>query len=57
MPLRPGRSKAIISQTIKEALESYKKTGKFGNSRPKDLAHARRQIIAAAYAKAGLGRA
>jgi hypothetical protein len=52
MPMKKGSSRKVISQNIKEGMHSYKRTGKFGNSRPKSTKKAQKQIIAAAMATA-----
>ena len=52
MPLKKGSKKSVISHNIGEMLSSYKKTGKIGNTTPKDMAHARKIASAAAYSKA-----
>lgn len=52
MPLRSGAGRSTISGNIKEMLDSYKKTGKIGNTTPKNMAHARQIAAAAAYNKA-----
>ena len=52
MPLKTGSSKATISSNISECLSSYKKTGKIGNTTPKNLVHARQICAAAAYSSA-----
>ena len=52
MPLKEGGSQKVISQNIGECLRSYRKTGKIGDTTPKNSAHAREICAAAAYAKA-----
>jgi len=52
MPLKGGSSKATISSNISECMSSYKKTGKIGNTTPKNAAHARKICAAAAYSTA-----
>lgn len=51
-PLREGGSQKVISQNIAECLRSYRKTGRIGNSRPKNSKEAREQCAAIAYGKA-----
>lgn len=53
MPLIPGKSKKVQDQNFREAWASYKKTGKFGNTTPRNDAHARRIITAAVLGTAG----
>ncbi len=53
MPMKVGKGKKVISQNIKEGMDSYKAKGTFGNSKPKSAKAAQKQIIAAAYSKAG----
>ena len=52
MPLKKGSSRATISSNIEECISSYKKTGKIGNTTPKNMAHARKICAAAAYGSA-----
>ncbi len=53
MPLSKGKSKKVISQNIREMIDTWKETGKIGNTRPKSIAQAKRIASAAAYSKAG----
>ena len=53
MPLKPGRSQATISFNIQEMMRSYEKTGKIGNTKPRNKKDALRIAQAAAYQKAG----
>lgn len=53
MPLKSGKSKKTISNNIREMIRAYKKTGKIGHTRPKNLKHALKIASAAAYSKAG----
>jgi hypothetical protein len=52
MPMLKGKSRKTISKNIREAMHSYKRTGKFGTSRPKSARKAQKQIIAAALSTA-----
>lgn len=49
MPLEKGRSKKVQSQNIKEMMDAYGKTGKIGNTRPRNRKHAQKIAIAASY--------
>ena len=52
MPLKHGSSKKTISSNIRECIMSYKKSGKVGNTHPKNLKHAMSICSAAAYTTA-----
>ena len=56
MPLKSGSSQKVIQENIRELVNSWKKTGKIGNSRPENEEEAIRQATAIAYAKAGKSR-
>jgi len=56
MPLKPGKSRKTVSENIAEMMRSYEKTGKIGNTHPKNKAAALKQAQAIAYDKAGLTR-
>lgn len=56
MPLKKGKSQKAISANIKTEMESYKKSGKIGKSKPKSEEKARKQAIAIALSKAGKKR-
>jgi hypothetical protein len=56
MPLKKGSSKKIIGANIGEMVKSFKRTNKLGTSKPKSLAAATRQAVAAAFKKAGKPR-
>lgn len=53
MPLKKGKSRKTISSNIKEVVDSYKKSGKIGTSKPKSKKAAIKQAVAIAYTKAG----
>jgi hypothetical protein len=53
MPLKKGSSSKIVSSNIGEMVKSFKKTGKIGESSPKDIKQALRQATAIAYSSAG----
>lgn len=52
MPLKPGSDQSTISANISEMMESYKRTGKIGNSTPANADEARKQATAIAHDKA-----
>ena len=52
MPLKSGSSKSTISSNIRECIMSYKKSGKIGNIKPRNLKHAMSICQAAAYSTA-----
>jgi hypothetical protein len=51
MPLKPGKKN--VSKNIKELVDSYKKSGKIGTSRPKSKKAAVKQAVAISLKKAG----
>lgn len=53
MPLRKGKSKKTISKNIAELVNTFKKKGKIGNSKPKSKKAAIKQAVAIALNKAG----
>lgn len=55
-PLMRGHSPRTISDNIREMLETYKRTGKIGRMRPRDMGHARRIAAAIAEEKARGGK-
>jgi hypothetical protein len=48
MPLKEGRSKKVVGQNIKEMVNTYRKTGRIGESRPSSPADASKQATAIA---------
>ena len=56
MPLKKGSSKGVISSNIRECIMSYKKSGKIGSIKPRNLAHAMKICSAAAYSTARKGK-
>lgn len=56
MPLDSGKSQKTQDKNFSEMWKSYKKTGKIGNTKPRNDAHARRIITAAVKQKAGVTR-
>jgi len=55
MPLKSGGDRATISGNIEEMLHKYKATGRIGNTKPRNAAHARLIASAAAYTKSRKG--
>lgn len=51
MPLKKGKSKKTRSANIAEMMRSWKKTGKIGNTTPRDAQHAMQIATAAAFTK------
>jgi hypothetical protein len=56
MPLEKGKSKKTVSKNIGELVDSYKQTGKIGNTRPASKAKAVKVATAIAMKKAGKAR-
>ncbi len=52
MPLKKGKTKKTIQQNIDEMLASWRKTGKIGNTKPRNQRHAIQIASAAAHTKA-----
>jgi hypothetical protein len=52
MPLKTGKSKAVISSNIKELVGKYEKTGTIGTSKPTSKKRAIKQSVAISYSKA-----
>lgn len=57
MPLQKGSSRKVMSQNIKEVVDSYKQTGRIGTSHPKSKKKAIKQAVAIAYSEARRSRA
>ncbi len=49
MPLKKGKSKRTIRANIRELMHSFKRTGKIGTSKPKNMLEARRQAVRIAF--------
>lgn len=49
MPLEKGSSSETRSKNVREMVDSYKSTGRIGNSRPASNRKAIKQAVAAAY--------
>ncbi len=49
MPLEKGKGAKKRAKNIKELMDGFKKTGKIGNSSPKDKTAAVKQAVAIAY--------
>lgn len=56
MPLKAGKSQKIISKNIQEMMRSFEKTGRIGNTRPKNKKEALRIAQAAAFTKSRAGK-
>ena len=52
MPLKSGSSDTTVSVNIAELMRAYERTGRIGNTRPKNKAHARPIATAIALDKA-----
>lgn len=53
MPLKKGSSQKTVSKNIKETVDSWKSSGKIGNSHPKSKKKAVKQAVAISLKKAG----
>ena len=51
MPLKSGKSNKVKSENIQEMVDSWKSTGKIGNTTPKSKSQAIRIATAVAYTK------
>ena len=56
MPLKPGRSRKVVSENIGEMVRKYKKSGSIGTSKPASKGNAVKQAVAIALSKAGKAR-
>ena len=56
MPLKPGRSRKVVSENIGEMVRKYKKSGSIGTSKPASKGKAVKQAVAIALSKAGKAR-
>lgn len=52
MPLKKGKSQKTISTNIAEIMRSWEKTGRIGNTKPKNKAEALKIAQAASYTSA-----
>lgn len=53
MPLLKGKSNKVRGKNVKELVDTYKKKGKIGTSKPKSKKAAIKQAVAISYRKAG----
>jgi len=56
MPLETGKSDAALSANISLMMREYRRSGKIGDTRPRDQKHAQEIAAAIAYEKAGRAR-
>jgi hypothetical protein len=56
MPLKRGKTNKVVGDNVSEMMDSYKKTGKLGTSKPKSGKAAQKQAVAIALSKAGKSR-
>jgi hypothetical protein len=56
MPLKRGKTNKVVGDNVSEMMDSYKKTGKLGTSKPKSGRAAQKQAVAIALSKAGKSR-
>lgn len=56
MPLQSGRSDAAISSNMSLMIREYRRSGKIGDTRPRDPEHAQKIAAAIAHEKAGRSR-
>jgi hypothetical protein len=57
MPLRKGSSRSVVGGNIKELVDTWKKAGAIGTSRPATKKKAIKQAVAIALGRAGKSRA
>jgi hypothetical protein len=53
VPLLKGKSNKVRGKNVKELVDTYKKKGKIGTSKPKSKKAAIKQAVAISYRKAG----
>ena len=53
MPLKKGRSRKTVSHNVREMVDTWKRSGKIGNSRPRSKKKAVKQAVAISLKKAG----
>lgn len=56
MPLKSGKSSKVRSENIAELLDSFKKKGTIGNTKPGSMKKAREIAAAIAYSKQRKGK-
>jgi hypothetical protein len=56
MPLKQGKSQKVISSNVKELVDKFQRSGKIGESKPKNKKAAVKQAVAISLSKAGRSR-
>jgi hypothetical protein len=56
MPLKQGKSQKVVSSNVKELVNKFQRTGKIGESQPKNKQAAVKQAVAISLSKAGRSR-
>jgi hypothetical protein len=56
MPLKSGKSQKVVSSNVKELVDKFQRSGKIGESQPKNKKAAVKQAVAISLSKAGLSR-